>query len=114
MSNEKLVVQKSRWQPQSSVMVYHFHNRKNCCHVIAIHQAGIASPTLTVMQGFEAKKRLLSAFSIPLISTASILRIFPFHVFVSQVQIEPSCDGWKANALTTTLHQSQQCIVKMP
>ena len=27
---------------------------------------------------------------------------------------EPGCDGWKVNALTTTLRQSQQCYVKMP
>ena len=30
------------------------------------------------------------------------------------MQIEPGCDGWKANALTTTLCQLQQCKHKMP
>ena len=30
--------------------------RKSCCHIIAITQAGIAAPALTVMQGFQAKK----------------------------------------------------------
>ena len=62
---EKLVVQKSRRQPQSSVTVRRFRKRKSCCHVIAIPQAGISAPTLTVMQGFQAKKRLLHAFSFP-------------------------------------------------
>ena len=36
--------------------VRRFRKRKSCCHVIAIPQAGIAAPTLTVMQGFQAKK----------------------------------------------------------
>ena len=50
-------MQKSRRQPQSSVTVRRFHKRKSCCHVIAIPRAGIATPTLTVMQGFQAKKK---------------------------------------------------------
>ena len=37
-------------------MVRRLRKRKNCWHVIAIPQASIAAPTLTVMQGFEAKK----------------------------------------------------------
>ena len=32
-------------------------------HVIAISQAGIAGPTLTVMQDFETKKKLFRAHS---------------------------------------------------
>ena len=66
------------------------------------------------MQGFDAKKRLLCAFSFPILSTTSILCILPFHAFVTQVRIEPGCDGWKANALTTTLRQSQECNDKTP
>ena len=81
--------------------------------IIAIPQAGIAAPTLTVMQSFEAKERLLYAFSFPFQSTASILCILPFHTFVTQVRLEPRCDGWKENALTTTLRQLQQCNDKM-
>ena len=49
-------MQKSRRQPQWSEPVHRFRKQKSCCHVIAISQAGIAVPTLTVMQGFEAKK----------------------------------------------------------
>ena len=43
-------------------MVRRFRKRKSCWHVIAIPQASIAAPTLTVMQGFEAKKRLLRVY----------------------------------------------------
>ena len=50
-------MQKSRRQLQWSVTVRRFHKRKSCCHVIAIPQAGISAPTLTVMQGFEAKEK---------------------------------------------------------
>ena len=53
---EKLVMQKSRRQPQSSLTVRHFRKRKSCWHVIAISQAGIAAPTLTEMRGFGAKQ----------------------------------------------------------
>ena len=42
--------------PHSSVTVRRFRKQKSYCHVIAIPSAGIAAPTLTVMQGFEAKK----------------------------------------------------------
>ena len=38
---------------QSSVMIRCFRKQKSCSHVIAIPQAGIAAPTLTVMQGFS-------------------------------------------------------------
>ena len=65
------------------------------------------------MQGFKAKKRLLRAFSFPFLSTIALLRILPFHAFGTQVGIELGCDTWKAYALTTTLHQSQQCNDKM-
>ena len=37
-------------------MVRRLRKRKTCWHVIAIPQAGIAAPTLTVKQGFKAKK----------------------------------------------------------
>ena len=53
-------------------MVRCFRKRKGCCHVIAIPHAGIAAPTLTVMQGFQAKKRLLRAFPFLFLRTASI------------------------------------------
>ena len=50
----------------------------------------------------------------PFLRTASILRMLPFHAFVTQARIGPGCDGCKANVLTITLRQSQQCNVKMP
>ena len=106
-------MQKSHRQPQSSITVRRFGKRKICCHVIAIPQGGIAAPTLTVMQSFQAKKRLLHAFPFQFLSTVSILCILPFHAFVTQAQIESGFDDWKANALTTTIHQSQQCNIKM-
>ena len=53
---EELVVQNLCRELHSSVTVRHFRKRKSCHHVIAIPQAGIAAPTLTGMQGFEAKK----------------------------------------------------------
>ena len=114
--HEKLVIQKLCRESHKSVMVHRFHKRKSCCHVIAIPQAGIAAPTLTVMQGFQAKKkRLLGAFPFPLLHTASVLRILPFCMFVTQARIKPGCNGWKANALTTrpTLRSFRQCSYKM-
>ena len=54
--DEELVVQNLCREPHSSVTIRHFRKQKSCCHVIAIPQAGIAAPNLTVMQGFEAKK----------------------------------------------------------
>ena len=65
------------------------------------------------MQGFQAKKRLPHAFPFPLLCTASILRIIPFHAFVTQAQIELGRNGWKANVLTTRLLRSLQCNSKM-
>ena len=56
LQHKKLVMQKSCREPQSSETVCCFLKRKSCCHVITIPQAGIAAPTLTVMQGFQAKK----------------------------------------------------------
>ena len=107
-------MQKSRRQPQLSLTVRRFRKRKRCCLVIAIPQAGIAAPTLTVMQGFPAKKRLLHASPFPFHGIPSIFRILPFHTFGARARIEPGYDGWKASVLTTTLRQSQQCSVKMP
>ena len=43
-------------------MVRRLRKRKSCWRVIAIPQASIAAPTLTVMQDFEEKKRLLRAY----------------------------------------------------
>ena len=40
--------------------------RKSCFHGIAISQAGIAAQTLTLMQGFEEKKKKMQRKS-PLI-----------------------------------------------
>ena len=107
-------MQKSRRQPQSSVTVRRFRKLNSCCHIIAIPQAGIAAPTLTVMQGFQANKKIAPCFSFPFLSTASILLMLPFPVFVTQVRIKSGFDGWKVNALTTTLGQLQQCSAKMP
>ena len=53
--HEKLVIQNSCRQPQSSATIRRFRKQKSCCH-ISIPKAGIAAPTLTVMQGFQAKK----------------------------------------------------------
>ena len=86
-------MQNLRREPHSSVTVRRFRKRKRCCHVIAIPQAGIAAPTLTVMQGFEAKKRLFHAYPYPFLGTASLLHIFPFHAFSTQAQLEPGCGG---------------------
>ena len=65
-------------EPHLSVTVRRLRERKSCWHVIAISQASIAAPTLTVMQGFEAKKDCF-------------------------VRIEPGYDGWKLNTITITL-----------
>ena len=86
---------------------------KSCCHVIAIPQAGIAAPTLTVMQGFKAKKKIIRAIPSLILHTASILRILPFHAFTPQVGIEPGCEDWKLSAVTTTLRSLHQLIDKM-
>ena len=48
-------------------------------------QAGIPAPTLTVMQGFEAKKDSFVHF----FPSSCILH----HIFTSHLQIEPAC-GW--------------------
>ena len=111
--DEKLVMQKSRRQPQSSVTVRRFRKRKSCWHVIAISQALIPAPTLTEMQGFQANKRMLRASPFPLLHTASILRVLPFHDFVTRARIEPVCNGWEAHAITTRLCQTQRCNIKM-
>ena len=76
-------MQKSPRQPQSSVMVRRFLKRKSCCHIIAFPQAGIAAPTLIVMQGFEAKKDC----SVHFLSHSKYCvytPILPFHAFVTQ------------------------------
>ena len=59
--------------------------RKSCWHAIAIPQASIAAPTLTVMQGFEAKKKLLRVYFSPFL----IPLILPFHTIATTVRIEP-------------------------
>ena len=106
-------MQKLRRQPRLSVTVRRFRTRKSCCHVTAIPQAGIAAPTLTVMQGFRSKKRLLRASPLPFRGILCILQILPFPAFGARARIEPGYGAWKANALTTTPCQSQQCNVKM-
>ena len=111
--DEELVVQNLCREPHSSVTVRCFCKRKSCCHVIVIPQAGIATPTLTVMQGLEAKKRLLRAFPSQFLRTASILRILSFHTFATQARIEPGCSGWKLSTITTTLRSLQQYYDKM-
>ena len=81
-------------------------------HVIAISQAGIAAPTLTVyiMQDFEAKK-IVPCIFFP--DPASTLRYLSLHAFALRTQIEPGCDGWKPSAVTTTLHSLQHFADKM-
>ena len=66
------------------VTVRRLRKRKSCWHEIAFPQASIAAPTLTVMQGFEAKKRLLCAYLFPFL----ILLILPFHTITTQARIE--------------------------
>ena len=46
-------------------MVHRMHKQKSCWHVFAIPQASIAAPTLTVTQGFEAKKKDCSVHILP-------------------------------------------------
>ena len=82
--NKKLVMQNLRRQPQSSVTVRCFCKWKNCCHVIAISLASIAAPTLTEMQGFQGKKEHFVHLLSPILSTPSIIRVFPFHAFGTQ------------------------------
>ena len=76
-------------------------------------QTSITAPTLTVMQGFEAKNKWLCAYPSPFLRTASILQILPFDTIATQVQIEPGCDGWKLSTITTTLCSLQQYFDKM-
>ena len=82
-------------------------------HVIAIPQAGIAVPTLTVTQGFEAKKRLIYATPSSILRIASILCILSFHAFAPLAGFEPGCDGWKLSAVTITLRILLQFTDKM-
>ena len=85
-----------------------------CCekllHVIGISQAGIAAPTLTVMQDFKAKK-IVPCIFFP--DPASTLRYLSFHAFALQTRIEPGCDGWKPSAVTITLRSLQHFADKM-
>ena len=64
---EELVVQNLRRELHQSVSIRRFRKQKSCCHVIAIPQAGIAAPTLTLMQSFEAKKIITPCifFTVP-------------------------------------------------
>ena len=90
-------------------MVRRLRKRKSCWHVIAIPQASIAAPTLTVMQGFEEKKDC----SVYIFSLFLILHILPFHAIATPVRIEREYDGWKLSTTTTTLCFLQQCSDKM-
>ena len=101
--NENLPDKKLRRQPQSSITIRHFCKRKSCCHVIVISQAGIVAPTLTLMQGFQGKKE----------RAVHLLSHFSFS-FLNPPRISIDRDGWKKHALTTRLHQSQRCHIKMP
>ena len=49
-------MQNLRREPHSSVTVRRFRKQKATATQLLSPQAGIAAPTLTVMQGFEAKK----------------------------------------------------------
>ena len=62
---EELVIENLRREPHSSVTVRRFRKQKKCCQVIAIPQAGIVAPTLTVLQGFKAKKKTAPSVSYP-------------------------------------------------
>ena len=79
-------------------------------HVIAIFQAGIAAPTLTVLQDFEAKK-IVPCIFFP--NPASTIRYLSFHTFALQTRFEPGCDGWKPSAVTTTLRTLQHFADKI-
>ena len=50
-------MQNLRREPHSSVTVRRFRKLKSSCYIIAIPSGWHPAPTLTVMQGFEAKKR---------------------------------------------------------
>ena len=68
-------------------------------------QAGIAAPTLTVMQGFEAKKdSLCISFQVPAYCIT--------HAQPNRVS-NPGVEGWKLSTIPTTLPSLQQCRDKM-
>ena len=90
-------------------MVLRLRKRKSCWHVIAIPQASIATPNLTVMQGFEAKKDC----SIDIFPPFLVLHILPFHAIATPVRIEPEYNGWELSTITTTLCRLQQSNDKM-
>ena len=53
---------------------------------IAIPQTGIAAPTLTAIQDFEAKKRKDSCIFL---RYSSIMRILTFHAFALPAGVDP-------------------------
>ena len=56
---------------------------------------------------FSSKKKIARCISIP--APAYCV----YTPYIAQARIEPGCDGWKANAITTTLRRSRQCSSKM-
>ena len=77
---------------------------------IAIPQTGIAAPTLTAMQGFEAKKKKDPCMFFPY---SSILRLLTFLAFALPAGVEPGCDGYNLSAVNITLRRLHQPIGKM-
>ena len=65
------------------------------------------------MLGFEAKKGLFCVYPSLILRTASALRNLPLHTFAPPARIEPGCDNWKPNTVTTTLCNLHQCDDKM-
>ena len=65
------------------------------------------------MQGFQAKKRILSVSPFPFRGIRSILGILPFHAFGARARIKLDYNGWKANVLINTPRKLQQCNDKM-
>ena len=94
-----IVVQNLHREPHSSIIVRRFHKQKSCCHIIAIPQAGIAAPTLTVNARFWSKK----GCSLHFLSQSCVLRLYSvfFHSTHSQPKqrFEPGCGGWKMSTI---------------
>ena len=81
--------------------------------IIAISQAGIAAQTLTLMQGFEGKKKKATRISISTYTFPKWISIFRKMSQMRSSQIEPDREDSKVSALTTTPPQPHSIRVKM-
>ena len=64
----------------------------------SLPQTGIAAPTLTAMQGFEAKRKI---------------RVESTRTIAVQAGVEPGCYEYNLNAVTILLRNLHQPIIKM-